>query len=189
MMVAALAALAVGSCAHKDSEVVHCADFVMSPTQYTAQIRGRFDAMSNEELGFVCRAAAYGRAQMIYAGMAERRATAVPVRRLAGQTLEVQRALNQQLEQVAIAHEGLTPPPGLEPAQIAGREALARLSDGGFDRAYLRRVVEDGRAAIALFRAGSVLPQPPMSAFAGAALPALEQRVRAAEGLLRDMEP
>jgi putative membrane protein len=182
----ACAALVGAACARDGTEVVDCADFVMSPSQYTGQARGRFGATDNAELNFVCRAAAYGRAQMIYAEMAQRQAAAPQVRRFAAETLAAQRLLSRRLDQVAIEQEGITPPPGLEPAQIALRDRLAQLSGASFDQAYLQHVVEDGRAALALFHEGSVLPEPFISQFAGHSVPALEQRVSEAQSLLHE---
>jgi putative membrane protein len=182
---AALTALAVGSCADQHAEVANCADFVMSPSQYTAQIRGRIGAEDNDELAFICHAATYGRAQILYARLAEERAADPAVRGFAARTLESQTRLSRRLNHVAVQHEGLTPPPGLEPAQLAARDRLAQLSGDGFDRAYLQVSAEEGSAAVALFREGCTLVAPFVSQFAGAALPELERRTSAAQSLLR----
>jgi predicted outer membrane protein len=183
--VAAALAILLSSCAHDDAETANCADFVMSPSQYTAQIRGRIGAMEEGELTFVCRAAAYGRAQLIYARMAELRSADPVVKQFAGRTGDAQQTLSRRLDQVAIQHEGITPPPGLEPAELAARDRLAQLSGEDFDRVYLHFAVEQGEAAIALFREGGGLPEPLVSQFASGALPVLEQRVRDARSLLR----
>lgn len=182
---AALAILA-SACAHRDTEIADCADFVMSPSQYVAQIRGRIGAMEDEELTFICRAAAYGRAQIIYARMAELRSADPAVKRFAGKTGDAQEKLSRRLSQIAIQHEGITPPPGLELTELAARDRLAQLSGEDFDRLYLQFAMEQGHAAIALFRAGGALPEPLVSQFASGALPVLEQRVREAQSLLRE---
>jgi putative membrane protein len=184
-VVAVLAVLAVAGCAQR-SEVADCADFVMSPSQYTAQFWGRPGAEADDEFQFVCRAAVYGRAQLIYARMAQQRSTNPAVTRFAAETAAFQARLNQHLLQVAIQEEGITPPPGISPADIATRDRLAQLSDGSFDQAYLQTTLADGRAAVGLFRQGSALPQPFIGTFARRNLPQLEQRVSAAENLLRN---
>lgn len=183
---AALAILGASSCAHHDAELANCADFVMSPSQYVGQIRGRLGAMENEELNFVCRATVYGRAQIIYAKMAEQRSADPIVKQFAGRTGDAQRKLSRRLNQIAIQHEGITPPPGLDPSVLAARDQLAQLSGDDFDRSYLQYTVQQGRAAIALFREGGALPQPLVSHYARRALPLLEQRVREAQSLLRE---
>ena len=185
-LLAALMVLGAASCAHNTSEVADCANFVMSPSQYVGQIRGRLGAMENEELDFVCRAAAYGRAQIIYARMAERRSANPTVKQFAGKIVDVQQKLSRRLDQVAIQHEGITPPPGLDPRDIEARDRLAQLSGDDFDHSYLRDIVREGRAAIALFRAGGVLPEPLIGRFASRALPVLEQRVSEAQSLLQE---
>lgn len=189
-LLAALIVLGAASCAHNTSEVAEevadCANFVMSPSQYVGQIRGRLGAMENEELDFVCRAAAYGRAQIIYARMAERRSANPTVKQFAGKTIDSQRKLSRRLDQVAIQHEGITPPPGLDPRDIEARDRLAQLSGDDFDHSYLRDIVREGRAAIALFRAGGALPEPLIGRFASRALPVLEQRVSEAQSLLQE---
>lgn len=183
---AALAILGAASCIDSRSGVANCADFVMSPSQYTAQIRGRLGAMENEELNFVCRAAIYDRAQIIYARMAGQRSSNPAVKQFAGKTFDAQRTLSRRLNQVAIEHEGITPPPGLDPAVLAALDRLGQLSGDGFDRTYLQYTVEQGQAAIALFREGCTLPEPFISQFAGRALPVLEQRVGEAQRLLQE---
>ncbi len=180
--------LGAASCAHNTSEVADCANFVMSPSQYVGQIRGRLGAMENEELAFVCRAAAYGRAQIIFARMAEQRSANPTLKRFAGKTVDSQRKLSRRLNQIAIQHEGITPPPGLVPRDIEARDRLAQLSGDDFDRGYLHDTVREGRAAIALFRAGGTLPEPLISQFASRALPVLERRVSEAQSLLQETD-
>jgi putative membrane protein len=185
-IVAVLAALAGASCAPRTSETVDCADVVLSPSQYSMQWWGRPGIVSNDEVQFVCRAAVYGRAQLLNAQLAEQRSSNPAVRQFAAATATAQGEFDRQLRLIAAQQDGIMLPSGLTTAGIETRDRLAPLSNDSFDRAYLQAALQDGRTAVALFRSGSGLPQPAMAGFAQRTLPQLEQRVSAAENLLRE---
>jgi putative membrane protein len=183
--VAALAVLAAAACAESRSEAYDCTDFVMSPSQYMEQFAGRPGQETQQELSFVCHATLYGRAQLIFARMAQERAADPAVKAFAAQVSETQSRMNHRLNQIAIEQEGVRPPSGLDAADLAAREQLAALSGHDFDRVYLRHIAEQGKAAIALFHKGGALREPLLNKFAVGAQPALEERVTQAEGLLQ----
>lgn len=184
-MLATLAVLGASSCAQHRAEVVDCKNFVMSPSQYMEQFAGRPGQETQQELSFICHADIYGRAQMIYAGMAQQRSASPAVREFAAQSAAAQREMIQRLNQIAIQQEGVTPPRGLDASHLALRNQLAQLSGAAFDRAYLQSAVQDGQAAIALFRKAGSGMEPILGQFASGALPGLQQRASQAQGLLQ----
>jgi putative membrane protein len=184
-LLATLALSGVSACAGSNrSAVVDCQDFVQSPSQYDMQFQGPAGQESQREFNFICRAAVYGRAQLTYARMAQERSANPAVKDFAATVVSTQSETSQRLSQIAIQQEGVTAPRGLDAAHLAVRDQLAQLSGNAFDRAYLQNAVEDGRAAIDLFRKESSTMEPVMGKFAAAELPTIEQRVSQAQGLL-----
>jgi putative membrane protein len=184
-LLATLAVLGISSCAHHRSEAVDCHEFIMAPSQYGQQFQGRPGQESQSELNFMCRVAVYGRAQLTYAQMAQQRSATPAVKQFAAQVSEAQSEMSRRLSQIAIQQEGVTVPRGLDADHLALRDQLAQLSGNAFDRAYLQNAVQDGRAAIALFRKESSSAEPVMGQFAAKGLPVIEQRVGQAQALLQ----
>lgn len=182
---AALILLGASCCAEQQAGVTDCADFLISPSEFHMQFAGRPGTVTQQEHTFVCQAAIFGRAQILFAGMAQRQAANPAVARFAGRTLEEQAKMKRRLFRLAEQQDGIVPPRGLDASHLAMRDQLATLSGDAFDRAYLRYAVEDGRAAIAVFsEEASSGAEPNLNRFAAVAVPLLEQRVRLAQSIM-----
>lgn len=181
-LLAMFAALVLSSCAERQSSVVDCADFVLSPTQYHIEFAGRAGMITQQEYTFICHATVLGRADLAFARMAQQQSTNPAVTEFAGKVISTQQGIDRNLTNIAEQQEGVSPPRGLDASGLAARDQLSGLSDGAFDRAYLQHASENSRMAIAAYKeeiaSGS---EPTLRAFATDVLPTLEERLAQSE--------
>ena len=177
--------LGASACAERHADIVDCARFGPSPSQFGTEFSGYAGTVMQQEYSFVCRATAFGRAQMDYARMAQRQSANPAVVSFAASTLDEQATMNRHLYRIAIQQDGIRPPRDLDAPHLALRNRLAQLSGDAFDRAFLQTEVQDGQAAIAIFiQETGAGAEPDLNRFAAEALPLVQRRVQLAQGML-----
>lgn len=177
--------LGASACAGPHADVADCARFGPSPSQFGTEFSGRAGTVTQQEYSFVCRATAFGRAQMDFARMAQRQSANPAVLSFAASTLDEQATMNRHLYRIAIQQDGIRPPRDLDAPHLAFRNQLAQLSGNAFDLAYLQAEVQDGQAAITVFtQEVTTGAEPDLNRFAADALPLLQRRVQLAQGMM-----
>src|SRR5690349_20205624 len=136
---------------------------------------------------FIMKAAQGNMAEVEMGRLATQHATDAKVKQFGQRMVDDHSKANDELKKVA-SNKGATVPSTLDPKDQATLDRLSRLNGPDFDRTYMQDMTKDHRTDVAEFRREANRGQDPdVKAFASKTLPTLEDHLKMAESIQKEV--
>jgi putative membrane protein len=136
---------------------------------------------------FITKAAQGNMAEVEMGRLATQHATDAKVKQFGQRMIDDHSKANDELKKVA-SNKGATVPSTLDPTDQATLDRLSRLNGPDFDRTYMQDMTKDHRTDVAEFRREANRGQDPdVKAFASKTLPTLEDHLKMAESIQKEV--
>jgi putative membrane protein len=137
-------------------------------------------ALSSADSAFIADAARGGMMEVELGQLAVQQAASADVKKFGQRMIDDHSKANNELKQVA-ASKNLTLPADLNPEQKEMKDKLTKLKGAGFDREYIKHMVEDHVEDVTKFEEeGKNASDPDVKAFATKTLPTLREHLQLA---------
>ena len=137
---------------------------------------------------FIMKAAQGGMAEVELGRLAKQHASNDKVKEFGERMVTDHSKANDELKKIA-SEKGATVPSTLDPKDQATVDRLSKLNGSEFDRAYMQDMVKDHRTDVAEFkREANSGDDPDVKAFAAKTLPTLEDHLKMAEEIQKELK-
>jgi putative membrane protein len=140
-------------------------------------------AVAQDDRKFVEEAAIGGMAEVELGKMAEQKATNSQVKTFASRMAQDHGKANEELKQLAQS-KGISVPTAADKSHQKHMDSLSKLSGAEFDRQYMAHMLADHRKDVSAFKKASEgARDSDIKAFAGKALPTLQEHLKMAQSV------